>query len=74
MEIENLEVLDGKFNDRRLLWETIEKFTENVKEWTFSPIKDIDIAVMDKKMESYDLINNQLKFRVKNLNDTGNDH
>lgn len=46
---------------------------KDTKEWTFSSIKDIDINLMEKKMENYELVNNQLKFRIKNLSNSGND-
>ena len=68
-----LEDMEQKFNDRKLLWTNVEKFAKKSNEWMTSNFLNLNVEEIEKDMKFFEVSNAQLQMRVENLSNEGKD-
>ena len=63
----DLESLEAKYNDRKLLWGNIERFTKNQDDWFEKPFLQLSTDEIEADMKFFATSNVQLKSRMHNL-------
>ncbi|MHA2024046.1 MAG: dynein heavy chain [Candidatus Thorarchaeota archaeon] len=69
----DLQNLEAKYNDRKLLWNNLEKFSKSKEDWLKSPFRLLNSEDIEKEMKQYEKNNAQLKIRIQNLSKEGKD-
>lgn len=69
-ELQDVEV---KFNDRRLLWNHVDRFIKLQETWEKSNIRNFDSEDIQKEVQQFELTVFQLKIRISNLSKEGRD-
>lgn len=46
--------LDAKYNDRKLLWTNLEKFSRQKEEWLKQPFRSLNAEEIEKDMKLYE--------------------
>jgi len=52
-----LEDMEQKFNDRKLLWTNVEKFAKKSQEWTNNQFLNLDVEEIEKDMKFFEISN-----------------
>ena len=68
-----LQDVQAKFNDRKLLWNNIDKFTKLEEAWLKSNIRNFDSEDIQKEVQQFQGAVFQLKIRISNLSKDGRD-
>lgn len=71
----NKELIDveAKFNDRKLLWNHVDKFIKLEEAWLKSNIRNFDSEDIQKEVQGFEAAIFQLKIRIANLSKDGRD-
>eukprot|EP00828_Plagiopyla_frontata_P006289 TRINITY_DN1271_c0_g1_i2.p1 TRINITY_DN1271_c0_g1~~TRINITY_DN1271_c0_g1_i2.p1 ORF type:complete len:1883 (-),score=297.33 TRINITY_DN1271_c0_g1_i2:372-6020(-) len=69
----DLQNLESKYNDRKLLWTNLEKFSKQKEDWLRQPFRSLNAEEIEKDMKQYEKNNAQLKIRIQNLSKEGKD-
>ena len=69
-ELQDVEV---KFNDRKLLWNDVDRFIKPQEQWEKSNIRNFDSEDIQKDVQKFELTVFQLKIRIANLSKEGRD-
>jgi hypothetical protein len=71
----NKELMDveAKFNDRKLLWNHVDKFIKLEEAWLKSNIRSFDSEDIQKEVQGFEAAIFQLKIRISNLSKEGRD-
>lgn len=68
-----LQEVQVKFNDRKLLWNHVDKFIKLQEQWEKSNIRNYDSEDIQKEVQQFELTVFQLKIRIANLSREGRD-
>lgn len=63
-ELQDVEI---KFNDRKLLWNHTDRFIKLQETWEKSNIRNFDAEDIQKEVQQFELTVFQLKIRITNL-------
>lgn len=69
-ELQDVEI---KFNDRKLLWNHTDRFIKLQETWEKSNIRNFDAEDIQKEVQQFELTVFQLKIRITNLSKEGRD-
>jgi dynein heavy chain len=69
-ELQDVEI---KFNDRKLLWTHVDRFIKLQENWEKSNIRIFDSEEIQKEVQQFELTVFQLKIRITNLSKEGRD-
>ena len=65
--------VEAKFNDRKLLWNHVDKFIKLEEAWLKSNIRNFDSEDIQKEVQGFEGAIFQLKIRISNLSKDGRD-
>ena len=68
-----LQDVENKFNDRKLLWNHVDKFVKLEEAWLKSNIRNFDSEDIQKEVQQFEGAVFQLKIRITNLSKDGRD-
>ncbi len=68
-----LQDVEVKFNDRKLLWNHVDRFIKLQENWEKSNIRNFDSEDIQKEVQQFELTVFQLKIRITNLSKEGRD-
>lgn len=68
-----LQDVELKFNDRKLLWTHVDRFIKLQETWEKSNIRNFDSEDIQKEVQQFELTVFQLKIRISNLSKEGRD-
>ena len=56
--LSRLGLLREQYDDRILLWNSIEQLLNDINTWTTSSLKEVDVASFENKLEKYEFTYN----------------